>query len=142
MNSKIKFFQSIRFKIALVLTLMLLLTLELVGAVFVRQLETQNLNNFKQQITLPSYVNNSLATQLNRTNTQKANRRIQQILSEVNNSNISEIRVVDTKAEIRGTSNANNQGIVGQRSEVSAIKNTLLNGRAHTENIYDNSNRY
>lgn len=142
MNSKIKFFQSIRFKIALVLTLMLLLTLELVGAVFVRQLETQNLNNFKQQITLPSYVNNSLATQLNRTNTQKAKRRIQQILSEVNNSNISEIRVVDTKAEIRGTSNANNQGIVGQRSEDSAIKNTLLNGRAHTQNIYDNSNRY
>ncbi|WP_295746837.1 cell wall metabolism sensor histidine kinase WalK [uncultured Limosilactobacillus sp.] len=142
MNSKIKFFQSIRFKIALVLTLMLLLTLELVGAVFVRQLETQNLNNFKQQITLPSYVNNSLATQLNRTNTHKANRRIQQILSEVNNNNISEIRVVDTKAEIRGTSNANNQGIVGQRSEDSAIKNTLLNGRAHTENIYDNNNRY
>lgn len=142
MNSKIKFFQSIRFKIALVLTLMLLLTLELVGAVFVRQLESQNLNNFKQQITLPSYVNNALATQLNRTNTQKANRRIQQILSEVNNNNISEIRVVDTKTEIRGTSNANNQGIVGQRSEDTAIKNTLLNGRAHTENIYDNNNRY
>lgn len=142
MNSKIKFFQSIRFKIALVLTLMLLLTLELVGAVFVRQLESQNLNNFKQQITLPSYVNNALATQLNRTNTQKANRRIQQILSEVNNNNISEIRVVDTKTEIRGTSNANNQGIVGQRSEDSAIKNTLLNGRSHTENIYDNNNRY
>lgn len=142
MNSKIKFFKSIRFKIALVLTLMLLLTLELVGAVFVRQLESQNLNNFKQQITLPSYVNNALETQLNRTNTQKANRRIQQILSEVNNNNISEIRVVDTKTEIRGTSNANNQRIVGQRSEDSAIKNTLLNGRAHTENIYDNNNRY
>lgn len=142
MNSKIKFFQSIRFKIALVLTLMLLLTLELVGAVFVRQLETQNLNTFKQQVTLPSYVNNSLASQLNRNNTRQANRRIQQILSEVNNSSISEVRVVDTKDEIRGTSNVNNQGIVGQRSEDTAIKNTILNGRAHTENIYDNNNRY
>lgn len=142
MNSKIKFFQSIRFKIALVLTLMLLLTLELVGAVFVRQLETQNLNTFKQQVTLPSYVNNSLATQLNRNNTRQANRRIQQILSEVNNNSISEVQVVDTKGEIRGTSNVNNQGIVGQRSEDTAIKNTILNGRAHTENIYDNNNRY
>lgn len=142
MNSKIKFFQSIRFKIALVLTLMLLLTLELVGAVFVRQLETQNLNTFKQQVTLPSYVNNSLASQLNRNNTRQANRRIQQILSEINNSSISEVRVVDTKGEIRGTSNVNNQGIVGQRSEDTAIKNTILNGRAHTENIYDNNNRY
>ena len=142
MNSKIKFFQSIRFKIALVLTLMLLLTLELVGAVFVRQLETQNLNTFKQQVTLPSYVSNSLASQLNRSNTRQANRRIQQILSEVNNSSISEVRVIDTKGEIRGTSNVNNQGIVGQRSEDTAIKNTILNGRAHTENIYDNNNRY
>lgn len=121
---------------------MLLLTLELVGAVFVRQLETQNLNTFKQQVTLPSYVNNSLATQLNRNNTRQANRRIQQILSEVNNNSISEVRVVDTKGEIRGTSNVNNQGIVGQRSEDTAIKNTILNGRAHTENIYDNNNRY
>lgn len=121
---------------------MLLLTLELVGAVFVRQLETQNLNTFKQQVTLPSYVNNSLATQLNRNNTRQANRRIQQILSEVNNNSISEVQVVDTKGEIRGTSNVNNQGIVGQRSEDTAIKNTILNGRAHTENIYDNNNRY
>ena len=121
---------------------MLLLTLELVGAVFVRQLETQNLNTFKQQVTLPSYVSNSLASQLNRSNTRQANRRIQQILSEVNNSSISEVRVIDTKGEIRGTSNVNNQGIVGQRSEDTAIKNTILNGRAHTENIYDNNNRY
>ncbi len=121
---------------------MLLLTLELVGAVFVRQLETQNLNTFKQQVTLPSYVSNSLASQLNRSNTRQANRRIQQILSEVNNSSISEVRVIDTKGEIRGTSNVNNQGIVGQRSEDTAIKNTILSGRAHTENIYDNNNRY
>ena len=54
MNSKIKFYQSIHFKIALVFTLMLMLTLEIVGAVFVRQLEHQNLTSFKQQIALPT----------------------------------------------------------------------------------------
>ena len=50
MNSKIKFYQTIHFKIALVFALMLMLTLEVVGAVFVRQLEQENLNTFKQQI--------------------------------------------------------------------------------------------
>ena len=62
MNSKIKFYQSIQFKIALVFALMLMLTLEVVGAVFVRQLERQNMTTFKQQVELPTYVNNSLAS--------------------------------------------------------------------------------
>ena len=64
MNSKLKFYQSIHFKIALVFALMLMLTLEIVGAVFVRQLERQNISNFKQQIELPSYIDNSLANQV------------------------------------------------------------------------------
>lgn len=141
MNSKIKFYQTIHFKIALVFALMLMLTLEVVGAVFVRQLEQENLNTFKQQIELPTYVDSSLAKQLSRTNEKAANRQIKQILSEVKNNNISEIRVVDAKGIVRGTSN---QDVVGQRTTDEAVKNTLLNNRSHTENIYDNSshNRY
>ena len=67
---------------------MLMLTLECVGAVFVRQLEHQNLDTFKQSIELPSYVDNSLGDQLTKSNTKKANRQIRQTLSEVNNNNI------------------------------------------------------
>ena len=140
MNSKLKFYQSIRFKIALVFVLMLMLTLECVGAVFVRQLEHQNLNTFKQTIELPSYVDNSLGEQLSRSNTKKANKQISQILSEVNNNNISEIRVVDNKSVIRGTSNNDNRSIIGQKMTDQAVKATLLNNRSHTENLYDNSN--
>ena len=141
MNSKIKFYQTIHFKIALVFALMLMLTLEVVGAVFVRQLEQENLNTFKQQIELPTYVDSSLAKQLSRTNEKAANRQIKQILSEVKNNNISEIRVVDAKGIVRGTSNVSNQDVVGQRTTDEAVKNTLLNNRSHTENIYDNSSR-
>ena len=133
MNSKIKFYQTIHFKIALVFALMLMLTLEVVGAVFVRQLEQENLNTFKQQIELPTYVDSSLAKQLSRTNEKAANRQIKQILSEVKNNNISEIRVVDAKGIVRGTSNASNQDVVGQRTTDEAVKNTLLNNRSHTE---------
>ena len=119
---------------------MLMLTLEIVGAVFVRQLERQNISNFKQQIELPSYIDNSLATQLGRKNTKKANRQIREILTEVNNNNISEIRVVDSKGIIRGSSNANNQSIVGQRTTDNTVKNVLATNRSHNKNIYDNSN--
>ena len=144
MNSKLKFYQSIRVKIALVFALMLMLTLECVGAVFVRQLEHQNLNTFKQTIELPSYVDNSLSEQLLRPDTKKANQQIRQILSEVNNNNISEIRVVDSKGVIRGTSTADNRNMVGQKTTDAMIKATLLNNRSHSENVYDgaNHNRY
>ncbi len=144
MNSKIKFYQSIHFKIALVFALMLMLTLEVVGAVFVRQLEHQELANFKQQIELPSYIDNSLATQLTSTDTKTANKEIKTILARVNNTSITEIWVVDAKGIIRGTSSSGNQGIVGQKTTDTVIKNTLVNNRSHTENLYDsaNHNRY
>ena len=140
MNSKLKFYQSIKFKIALVFALMLMSTLECVGAVFVRQLEHQNLNTFKQTIELPSYVDNSLSEQLVNTNHKKANQNIRKILAEVNNNNISEIRVIDSQGVVRGTSNFDNRNMIGQKTTEQMVKATLVNNRSHTENIYDNSN--
>ena len=139
MNSKIKFYQSIQFKIALVFALMLMLTLEVVGAVFVRQLERQNMTTFKQQVELPTYVNNSLASQLTKPNESQANKQIKAILASINNNTITEIRVIDGKGVIRGTSLANTQGSVGQRTTDKTIKATLATNRAHTEHLYDNN---
>lgn len=117
-----------------------MLTLECVGAVFVRQLEHQNLNTFKQTIELPSYVDNSLSEQLVNTNHKKANQNIRKILAEVNNNNISEIRVIDSQGVVRGTSNFDNQNMIGQKTTEQMVKATLVNNRSHTENVYDNSN--
>lgn len=119
---------------------MLVLTLEVVGAVFARQLEHQNLSTFKQQIELPSYVDNSLSEQLVKTNTKPANKEIQQILSDVNNANITEIRVIDSKGIVRGTSNVNNQSIVGEKTTDSNVKNAIYNNRSYNQNVYDDSN--
>lgn len=117
-----------------------MLTLECVGAVFVRQLEHQNLNTFKQTIELPSYVDNSLSEQLVNTNHKKANQNIRKVLAEVNNNNISEIRVIDSQGVVRGTSNFDNRNMIGQKTTEQMVKATLVNNRSHTENIYDNSN--
>lgn len=144
MNKKIRFFQSINFKIALVFALMLLITLEIVGAFFVRQLERQNLSTFKQQVQLQAYIDNSLSDQLMRNNTTSANTRIRSILTEVNNPNITEIRVIDNKGTIRGTSNVNDQTVVGQKTTDSNVKNAIYNNRSYQRDIYDtrDNNRY
>jgi len=131
------FFKTINFKIALVFALLLLITLEIVGAVFVRQLETENLRQFKSQVQIPTYVDNSLAEQLSTNGTVKANAQIKSILSEINNSSVDEVRVVDSKGTIRGTNDVNDQAIIGQKTTDRNIKNAIYNNRSYTKNTYD-----
>ncbi|MDT6979453.1 cell wall metabolism sensor histidine kinase WalK [Levilactobacillus zymae] len=140
MNSKIRFFQSIHFKIALVFALLLLLTLEIVGAVFVRQLEHQNLNTFKAQQVVQTYIVNRLSDELAETNTTKSDKQIKSTLSEITNTNNAQIRVIDNKGTIRGTNEVDNQGIVGQKTTDSDIKNSIYNNRDVVRTTYNSQN--
>lgn len=140
MNSKIRFFQSIHFKIALVFALLLLLTLEIVGAVFVRQLEHQNLNTFKSQQVVQTYITNRLSNELAKTNVSGANKQIKSTLSEITNTNNAQIRVIDNKGTIRGTNEADNQGVVGQKTTDSDIKNAIYNNRDVVRTTYNSQN--
>ena len=128
-----KFFSSIHFKIALVFTLTLLVTLELVGAFFVKRLEQQNLATFRTQIALPAYVNDSLTQQLISTDQTKANSDIHTILTSINNASISEIEVIDSSGIIRGTSDINAQDEVGQKTTDANVKAALAGGK-YTKN--------
>lgn len=128
-----KFFSSIHFKIALVFTLTLLVTLELVGAFFVKRLEQQNLATFRTQIALPAYVNDSLTQQLISTVQTKANSDIHTILTSINNASISEIEVIDSSGIIRGTSDINSQDEVGQKTTDANVKAALAGGK-YTKN--------
>ncbi len=128
-----KFFSSIHFKIALVFTLTLLVTLELVGAFFVKRLEQQNLATFRAQIALPAYVNDSLTQQLISTDQTKANSDIHTILTSINNASISEIEVIDSSGIIRGTSDINSQDEVGQKTTDANVKAALAGGK-YTKN--------
>jgi two-component system sensor histidine kinase VicK len=138
-NNRIKFYQSIKFKIALVFALILLVTLEIVGAVFVRQLEHQNLATFKNQIQLQTYVTNSLTTQLSQSNETQANGRIKTILNDSGSGNTAQIQVIDNKGTIRGTNQINNQAIVGQKTTDDNVKNAIYNGKKFEKTTYDSS---
>lgn len=135
MNKKIRFFQSINFKIAIVFILLLMITLEIIGAYFVKQLEEQNIETFKQQVQTPVYVNNQLSNQLLKSDTATANKSIANILSDLNNS--ADIRVVDSKSTVRGTSDLNDQRVIGQKTTDNNIKNVLYNNRSYETLSYD-----
>ncbi|MBM6773286.1 cell wall metabolism sensor histidine kinase WalK [Ligilactobacillus agilis] len=136
-NKKLRFFQSIHFKIALVFALLLLITFQIVGAVFVQQLKSDNIKAFKQRVELSTYVDNSLIASLNSSDTAAANQKIRKVLEDINNENISEIQVVDVKGTIRGDSDVNNRSLVGQKTTDAEIKQVIYNSRSFTKTTYD-----
>lgn len=137
MNKKLHFFQSIHFKIALVFALLFLITFQIIGAYFVQQLKRDNLKTFKQQVELSSYVDNSLIDNLAKGDTKSANANIRDILEDINNSNVTQVQVVDTKGTIRGDSDVNSQAWVGQKTTDEDIKQVLYNGRTYSKLTYD-----
>lgn len=146
MKRKLRWYQSIQFKIAFVFAMMLIITLEIVGAVFVQQLGSQNLRTFKNQISLQRYVSTNLTNELSRTNTTSANKQIRILLSDANipSTANAEIRVIDNKGTIRGTNEANNQTIVGQKTTDNAVKKVIYNNSGGSEaTTYDaDTNQY
>lgn len=138
-NKKLHFFQFIHFKIALVFALLLLITFQIVGAVFVQRLKSENIKSFKQRVELSTYVDNSLIKQLTSTNTTKANKSINTILEDINNENISTIQVIDSKGTIRGENDVNGRSVVGQKTTNTNIKRVLYSGRTFTTMTYDKS---
>ncbi|CAH0418747.1 cell wall metabolism sensor histidine kinase WalK [Periweissella ghanensis] len=143
MQRFLKLFQSIHFKIALVFALMLLVTLEFVGAFFVHQLEQQNRKNFSSQIALPTYIVPALGQKLILNNQANADSQIHAVLTDINNQNISEVRVIDAKGTIRGTTDVNNQQIVGQKTTDNNVKNALSQQRYEKDIVEaDNGQRY
>lgn len=121
--------------------LLLLATLEIVGAYFTRQLEQTSIASFETSLQIPTTINNQIATQLGRSNTQKANQQLGKIIANYNSSEtISEIMIVDSKGIIRADSGINEQAKVGQRATNSAIKNVVATGKEVSKVENDNGN--
>ncbi|WP_025022153.1 cell wall metabolism sensor histidine kinase WalK [Ligilactobacillus hayakitensis] len=139
MKLNFNFLRSIHFKIALIFALLLLITFQIVGATFVQQLRNENLKDFKQRVELSTYIDNSLMAALADSNVQKSDRKINSILSDINNANIQEVQIIDAKGTIRGESDISNRSIIGQKTTSDNIKQVLYTGRTYTETTYNGS---
>lgn len=134
------FFSSIHFKVALVFTLTLLVTLEVVGALFVKQLERQSLDTVKSQIALKPYATDTLTSELVKSDDyDKVNEEIYKTLNSINNPTISEISVVDANGVIRGTSDVNAQETINRKTTDSNIK-AALSGNKYNKSPIEESN--
>ncbi|HBL8430508.1 TPA: cell wall metabolism sensor histidine kinase WalK, partial [Listeria monocytogenes] len=116
-------------------------------AYFVRELEGQLEKNFQDSITNSITLLDYNAREeiiKNSDNSVKLQNDIRELLVDYSraSSNLIEVRIVDDKGKILGTSNLNNQGIVGQKSNDPLVKRTLSLGTTSEDKIYkDESNK-
>lgn len=144
---KMRFFQSVQFKLVIMYLLLIIVAMQVIGAYFVRELEGQLEKNFQDSITNSITLLDYNAREeiiKNSDNSVKLQNDIRELLVDFSraSSNLIEVRIVDDKGKILGTSNLNNQGIVGQKSNDPLVKRTLSLGTTSEDKIYkDESNK-
>ena len=140
-----RFFRSIQFKIPVLFIFMLMISLQLIVANFLRQLETQMISNFQEQIQLQvGFLKNSVQPILDREDKDEVKiTEISKILQDYpTGSSIVEARVLDSQGYILGTTNQSQQSVVGTRTTESDAQQVLLMNTVYTYNYTEHDTRY
>ena len=140
-----RFFRSIQFKIPVLFIFMLMISLQLIVANFLRQLETQMISNFQEQIQLQvGFLKNSVQPIVSKDDKDEVKiAEISKILQDYpTGSSIVEARVLDSQGYILGTTNQSQQSVVGTRTTEADAQQVLLTNTVYAYNFTEHDSRY
>ena len=104
------FFSSVHFKIALVF--------EIIGAIFIRVLETSTIQTFEENVTNQvETLATNLSSEISKKDDSQQESNLKRILDEFSKNDILEVRLVDDKGIVLATSDPNLQGDVGKKND-------------------------
>jgi two-component system sensor histidine kinase VicK len=127
MNKKIRLVHSIHFKIPMLFILLLLVSLQLIGAYFIRELETKMISNFDSQMSLNAgFLEKTLQPILMADDTEKLEQSVQTILSDFTGANILETQVMDEQGYILGINDQTLQALIGTKSTDRDVQQAIL----------------
>ncbi|WP_141430704.1 cell wall metabolism sensor histidine kinase WalK [Bacillus sp. 03113] len=143
---KVSFFRSIHLKLTIIIVLLIFVSIQIIGAYFVRKLEQTLLNNF--QISIQEKVN-ILSIYLEEQFTKERlqgdssiEEDIKKLLRDYDAADIQEIQVIDrVNFNILGTSDPDNQGIVGQKTTDNFIKSAINSSQPASKNYIEAGKR-
>lgn len=141
-KSGIPFFKSIHFKIPVIFILTLLISLQIVGAYFIRSLETEMLTSFDDQVTSQTtFIIDNIQTVMEDEdlNEEEKETQVNSILRRFNNDSVLEIQLFDSNGFLLATSNPTSQAYVGQRTVDEDIEETLYTGIRSETSGYDSN---
>ena len=145
MNTMKRFFRSIQFKIPMLFILLLVISLQLIVANFLTQLESQMVSNFQEQIQLQvGFLKNNVQPILAKDATDEAKMaEISQLLQDYPTGNsIVEIRIMDMQGYILGTTNQTQQSVVGTRSTEADVQQVVVSNTVQSYNFTEGETRY
>ncbi|AQP54296.1 cell wall metabolism sensor histidine kinase WalK [Vagococcus penaei] len=118
MNKRIRFFASVHFKIALVFVLLLMISVEIIGAIFIRELEATTTKTFEENITSQvETLATNISGELMKYQEDNKDSTLKRTLAEFSKSDILEARLVDDKGVVIVTSDPNLQDDVGKKND-------------------------
>lgn len=141
-KSGIPFFKSIHFKIPVICILTLLISLQIVGAYFIRSLETEMLTSFDDQVTSQTtFIIDNIQSVMEDEdlNEDEKETQVNSILRRFNNDSVLEIQLFDSNGFLLATSNPTSQAYIGQRTVDEDIEETLYTGIRSETSGYDSN---
>ncbi|WP_271853131.1 cell wall metabolism sensor histidine kinase WalK [Planococcus maritimus] len=136
---KTSFFKSIHVKFVLIYILLILLAMQIIGLYFSEQLEETLRENFDDSVRdRMEIIEFSVREEMIRNRTDEdltVEQSLRSVLDNFDSGDINEIRVVDNRYRILGTSLGENQSLVGQRSTDDQIRRSIV-GETLLEQTY------
>ena len=138
MKNRFVFLHSINFKIGLSFILILIVTIEIIGAYFVRQLEDQNVSNFENSVVVPAYTLNQISENLT-DNDQHTRENIGNAIQEYTrvSTDITDVQVVDRSGIIVGAKDSEGNNIIGTQTLKDNIKQSIKTDKKITQIYYE-----
>jgi len=104
----------------------------------VQRLEEQNVSDFENSIVVPAYTLNQISDNLN-DNDSATRENISNVIQDYarNNSDITDIQIVDRNGIIVGTKDVDKSSLIGTKTMKNQIKQSISNGKKITQIYYD-----
>lgn len=122
MNKRIRFYQSVHFKIGTTFCLLLLVSIQIIGAVFIRQLEQSTITSFQDTVNHQvEGVASNLSSEMAKPDSEEKNDTIKNVLNDFAKSDVIEARVVDEKGIILATTKTSLKNSVSKRNDYTIL---------------------
>jgi len=140
---KVNFFQSIHLKTVLIYMLLIIIAMQVIGVYFVRELETTLKDNFKTSIydkvnLLSYYLEEQMLKERTPDDGTTLEGDIRNLLNDYRTTDIIEVRVIESDSlKILGTSDPDNQILVGQKSTNKRIWRVIATAQSDNQEQVD-----
>ena len=116
----------------------MIVTIEIIGAYFVRQLEDQNVSNFENSVVVPAYTLNQISENLT-DNDQHTRENIGNAIQDYTrvSTDITDVQVVDRSGIIVGAKDSEGNNIIGTQTLKDNIKQSIKTDKKITQIYYE-----